>query len=130
MTITTRTAFFGAPSMTIVPVAALIYNFLILLQISLLQLEVTWYKIRQTGTQKNLPDCKTEHKKLEKCNISLFTFPSGVLSHSFALQYVGFCTICSLAANGLLGSIAGDVLTYLTFLSLFHTTNSLLFWRL
>ena len=28
-----------------------------------------------------------------KCDFSVFTFPSGLLSHSFALQYFGFCTM-------------------------------------
>ena len=58
-----------------------------------MQLEVTWYKIRHTGTQKNVSDSKIEQLKLEKCDFSFFIFPSGVLSHSFALQYVGFCSM-------------------------------------
>ena len=54
---------------------------------------VTWYKIQNTGEQKNVPDSKTKHNYVEKCDFSLFTFPSEVLSHSFALQYFGFCTM-------------------------------------
>ena len=42
-------------------------------------------QIQNIGEQKNVPDSKTKHNQLEKCEFSLFTFPSGVLSHSFAL---------------------------------------------
>ena len=33
---------------------------------------------------------KKIHNLIEKCYFSLFIFPSGVLPHSFALQYLDF----------------------------------------
>ena len=36
---------------------------------------------------------QTKSQITRKCDFSLFTFPSGVLLHSFALQYVEFCTM-------------------------------------
>ena len=48
-----------------------------------------------------MSDPKRKHNfKLEKCEFSSFTFPSGVLSHSFALQYFGFCTMWPPSAKG------------------------------
>ena len=53
-----------------------------------MQLEVTRYKIRHTGMQKNVPDSKIKHKKPEKCNFSLFTFPSRVLPHCSPVWWI------------------------------------------
>ena len=44
--------------------------------------------------------------QVEKCDFSLFTFPSGILSHFFPFQYVGFCTMWPVAAKGLLHVVA------------------------
>ena len=44
-------------------------------------------------TIKIMSDSKIKHNLLEKCEFSLLPFPSGVLSHSFALKYFGFCTL-------------------------------------
>ena len=60
-----------------------------------LQLEITWYKIRQTGVQRNVPDstgkCKTKKNNTLLANCVL----SRSLAHSFgfALQFGVFCTM-------------------------------------
>ena len=42
---------------------------------------------RSHGTKSKILDSKGI------CDFSLLTYPSGVLSHSFALHYFGFCTM-------------------------------------
>ena len=44
---------------------------------------------------------RTKDNWPETCDFFLFTFPSGVLSHSFAFQYFGFCTMWHPVAKGL-----------------------------
>ena len=65
--------------LTNLKVMMLVYQTNCKAQIGLLQQEVTWYKTRQTGTQKNVPDSKI---KAESCHILLLSS-----------MHVGFRTI-------------------------------------
>ena len=58
--------------------------------IGLLQLEITYTPY---WNAKECPRLQNKTQVTRNCDFSLFTLTSGVLPHSFALQYVGFCTM-------------------------------------